>query len=296
VNTYLEDGDVLLRNDQLTRKAANKAKGKRGGRKAKGGKKPRKGKKGKLSKKKTVDPSSLPSSSKRSPPSRKRKTLLNAKTSPSEPSKPPSVSKPKGKKQKVTESCPAAGRSAEDHAKPQRKPRATKAEKVKKPKSPVKPKAKAKAKSASARASSSKCMAKMAKTKHSELFDETLTDQLSAFAKTFSPDSDFKSDVFKTFMRSQVDPPENFPLNIYWTSASCGCKDKAQSKDIHSFTFNSVPSPHVYRLAVAVKCAELSAAHFAYKGFQDKTLQARKCLRWLKQMAFCFKFLTGAYD
>ena len=171
---------------------------------------------------------------------------------------------------------------------PQRKPRATKAEKVTKPKSPIKPKAKAKAKSASARASSSKRMANMAKTKHSELFDGTLTDQLSAFAKTFSPDSDFKSDVFKTFMRSQVDPPENFPLNIYWTSASCGCKDKAQSKDIHSFTFNSVPSPHVYRLAVAVKCAELSAAHFAYKGFQDKTLQARKCLRWLKQMAFLF--------
>ena len=261
-NTNLEDGDILLRNDQLTRKASNKAKGKRGGRKAKGGKKARKGKKGKSSKKKAVDSLSLPSSSKRSSPSRKRKTLLKAKASPSEPSQPPSVSKPKGKKQKVTEPCPEAGRSAEDHAKPKRKPRVTKAEQVKKPKSPMKakPKAKAKAKSASAKASSSR---RMAKTKHSELFDETMSDQLCAFAKMFNPESDFKSDVFKTFMRSQVDPPVTFQLNIYWTSASCGCKDKILNKDIHSFTFNSVPSPHVYRLAVAVKCAELSAAHFA---------------------------------
>eukprot|EP00435_Cladocopium_sp_Y103_P055830 s491_g18.t1 len=163
------------------------------------------------------------------------------------------VTKPKGRKGRkaapLIEEYPCDDHDVVQSAEPRRKrtrgpkPDATKdAPAQKKPRQQT-PKAKAKAKTKSG--------SKQAKAKHSLLHDEQMVTTLMDFTKDFSADADHTSEVFKTFMRSQVSQPENYGLNIYWTSASCGVKDKGIGKDVNSFTFNSVPAPHVHRLAVA---------------------------------------------
>lgn len=176
----------------------------------------------------------------------------------------------KGKKSKIYQDAGTSGRSAEEPAQAantnerRAKRKATsEVDRIAKPKrapkakaQPRTPKAKAQPKTAAAK--------KKAMTKHSLLHDQEKLTDLLKFAKDFDPNADHTTEIFKNFLRSQVGQPQDFGLNIYWTSASCGVKDKKAGKDINSFTFNSIPAPHNYRLAVAVRCAEITAPRFSY--------------------------------
>jgi hypothetical protein len=281
-----------LRNSQLSKKAEKKAKGKKGEkcgtrkRKVKNGRKARKSKKVSNKNKKAASPVESSDPFCLSPSKRKIKTLRKSKSAKSleeEEVEPRVVKSSRRRKALAMECHEPTGQSvdAEVNKKPRGKAKAarktekhTKSEgtgrkgSAKMPKSKASPKSQARSSSSRAKpsTSSSSRASKKAKTKHGELFDEEVMSQLMDFSARFNKDANFKSDVFKTFMRSQAALPEGFALNIYWTSASCGCKDLEAQKDIHSFTFNSVPAPHVWRLAVAVKCAEIAAARMLIRG------------------------------
>ena len=250
----LEDGEVLKRNDQLTNKAQHKAKRRRGGKgkKAKKNKRSKKGKKGKAAKTKASSSHCI------SPTKRKRDTLRKARAQ-KEDQKPGGQevvgAKPKGKG-KTPKTHQPSGKSVEEPAQAanpnkRRAKRKATSEDDRIPKPKRAPKAKAQPKTAAAK--------KKAMTKHGILHDQEKLTDLFKFAYDFDPNADHKTDIFKNFLRSQIGQPQDFGLNIYWTSASCGVKDKKAGKDIHSFTFHSIPAPHNYRLAVAVRCAEIAA-------------------------------------
>eukprot|EP00435_Cladocopium_sp_Y103_P051419 s217_g16.t1 len=278
-----DEAEILLRNSQLSKKAEKKAKGKKGEkrgtgkRKAKKSRKARKSKKVSSKNKKAASPVESSDPFCLSPSKRKIKTLKKSKSAKCLEEEPvaPVVKSSRRRKANVRECHGPTGQSV--GAEVDKKPRGRAARKTEKNTnlegtgrkgSHKMPTAKAKAKaSAKSRARSSSSRAnKKAKTKHDELFDEEVMTQLMEFSARFNKDADFKTDVFKTFMRSQVTLPEGFSLNLYWTSASCGVKDKEAKRDIHSFTFNSIPAPHVWRLAVAVKCAEIAAAQRLING------------------------------
>ena len=94
------------------------------------------------------------------------------------------------------------------------------------------------------------------------LDNEVLTGELVAFANLFDPEKHWVTDDnFKVLLRGKVavSPECGFRLNIYWSRCACGVTSKEEKKDLHNFSFNGSAAADVHRLAVAVKCAELTA-------------------------------------
>ena len=96
---------------------------------------------------------------------------------------------------------------------------------------------------------------------------DTLVSALMDFAKRFEEELEAEEslEALKSRIRSELQPLKKCSLNVYWSRNSCGVRvwrseaEKAVVKDELHFSFNSSSAPRRYKLAVAVRCAELAA-------------------------------------
>ena len=291
------DQDVLLRNDQLRKKAEKKEQGKRNPKKGKGGNpkkgkggKPKKGKGGKpkkgegeeckprqkkaraktTQKESKTKKTNLEQEEKetgktekkgggRKGVSRKRKTLKIAASS--------SSSRPKSKRVQAVQHEPVAPLKARKRSKEANVPVQEPVKPAKKVrKDPLKgSKAQPQQDSESSRPKAKARGRKAQKPKGGEggLDNEALTKELAAFARQFDPETNLVADGnFRDLLRSktQLTPEcDVYRLNIYWSRHACGVTNKIEKKDTHNFSFNGAEAADVHRLAIAVRCAELTA-------------------------------------
>ena len=272
---------VLLRNDQLTKKAEKKEQGKRKrtGNGKTGGSKKVEEKKTKKKTKQTQETSEAKETkteekkSKRSKgvkkggegnkvktakkgggckgPSRKRRTLMMANARSPSKSTPEDIEsavppKPKRTKTPKVQVEPTKSIKAREVLKDTLKHQGGPSKST-----GPSPKAKAKARGRKPR-----------KSGEDALNNEVLAGELEAFARLFDPKThSVTDDNFKALLRSKLDvsPECGFRLNIYWSRCACGVTSKEEKKDLHNFSFNGAGAADVHRLAVAVKCGELTA-------------------------------------
>lgn len=91
------------------------------------------------------------------------------------------------------------------------------------------------------------------------LFSKELVDDMVEFARAIGKSDDCKNENLKAHVRSLLQPLNWTRLNIYWTRTTCGVVRNDMGKDVLHFTFNTVDVCASYRLAMAIKCAEMSA-------------------------------------
>ena len=246
--------DFVTRDQQLKFKQTKKDKGKRGN---KGKGKKGKGKKGKNGK------GPLPKKS------RKRQIL-------SAGSQPDNVAK-KSKKEKIqapeveVDDSEVGTASVSKPSKPGKAklPKAKAKAKAKTGKQPCTktPTAKAKAKATAAPAPKRKPRGKAARLPGSELMSNplrknSLVKSLMDFAEKFPASLEDKDKELKAAVLAECSPLQWCKLMPYWSRNGCGVKvmndDGKTYYDLHHFSFQSSSAPRRYKLAIAVRCAEIA--------------------------------------
>ncbi|CAJ1439884.1 unnamed protein product [Effrenium voratum] len=86
-----------------------------------------------------------------------------------------------------------------------------------------------------------------------------MTQLLQDWAKQFPEKLEGKQAKLKRAVRAALTPLEKTRLVLYWTRNACGVRVLSCKKDSLHFTFNSWPTAGRFKLAVAVRCAELAA-------------------------------------
>ena len=293
-----DKSEVLLRNDQLTKKAVQKEKGKRKTGKGKTGKskkgeecetkketkKTKKTKKTSETKETNGDEcetkkkngvkeggkGKMVKREKKGGPckgpkgvSRKRRTLMNANASSPSKSKPKDVPAVEVGIESAVPPKPKRSKKADAQVEENTK---AKSRKGSKPLKALKDTPKQSLPSSGSKDPGPKAKARGRKPRKSggkdPLDNEVLTGELVAFAQLFDPEKHLVTDDnFKVLLRGKVavSPECGFRLNIYWSRCACGVTSKEEKKDLHSYSFNGSAAADVHRLAVAVKCAELTA-------------------------------------
>ena len=84
------------------------------------------------------------------------------------------------------------------------------------------------------------------------------------FARKFPEDLESQPNKLKAAVLDEMTPLQYCKLMPYWSRNGCGVKvlqeDETTWADVHSFSFNSSSAPRRYKLAVAVRCDELTVA------------------------------------
>lgn len=98
----------------------------------------------------------------------------------------------------------------------------------------------------------------------SQLRDNEIVSNLMTFARKFPEDLETQPNKLKAAVLDEMTPLQYCKLMPYWSRNGCGVKvlqeDETTWADVHSFSFNSSSAPRRYKLAVAVRCAELTVA------------------------------------
>lgn len=255
-----DDDDFVSRDSQLRIKQDKKGKGKKGSKKT-GKKRKSKAKKGKKTQNKKG--SSSPKKSR----SKKREILTQAKTS-------------APKKPRVQKDEEDVGHDVPPTAEIPKRKRGKQHETAPKPAPKSKAKAKAKATASAAKASSHKEKSKTPKgtaTKRGRkpripgsnlpsnpLRSNTLVTSLMDFAKQLPEELELEEKKLRRAIWGALSELQYTKLMPYWTRNGCGVKvwdHEAEGwKDIHTFTFNASSAPRRFKLAIALRCADLAAA------------------------------------
>lgn len=250
----------------------------------KGKSKKGKGKIGKTSKKKAETVETIETDTKKKKRQRNKTSETSAKTS---PTKVPVSRKRRiasGSSQPVPEKKrkqrqPAQTSQPDDapKKKPSRKapPKQAAPPNLEQPIAQAKAKAKAKAKARAA----SKAKANMeAKLTQSPLRKDSIVKTLMDYAVQFPEELDENPEGLKKAIKATWVPLKLTKLMPYWTRDQCGVKlwdeNKGEYKDIHTFSFTSSMAPRRYKLAVAVKSAELAVSflHVQNRNHQIRTI------------------------
>ena len=96
-----------------------------------------------------------------------------------------------------------------------------------------------------------------------ELRSDGLVQELMKFAKQFPEELENNLEKLKEAINQAMTPLSWTKLMPYWSRNGCGVKelqdDMKTYVDVVSFSFNSSSAPRRYKLAVAVRCAEIAA-------------------------------------
>ena len=172
-----------------------------------------------------------------------------------EPKKPKKSRKPKDKCEET-----AAAKKASPKAKAAAK-RATPKTKAAAKKAAAKPKAKGEPKARAKRSRKTAVDALLESPfRHNELISE-----LKEWVEWFGPEYDppDQKNKFKAAVRESLFPLTKTFLNIYWSRCGCGVKNSCDShaaykaKDWCNFGFNQGLAPQRWKMAMAVRCAEM---------------------------------------
>ena len=259
--------DFVTRNDQLNFKKARKEQGskkRKANKENKGKKSVKKGKKG------------TKTTKAKKPKSRKRQVLASAGSS---------QTVARGRKVKKTKNAVAdVDVDAADTSTPSTRARTPKAKASAKPDKPG-PRRAATAKSAPKPASKSKPTKPIKKDAKkpaqkrgrtprkpgfdlptNPLRDNATVKDLMKFAQQFLEPLEHDIPKLKKAILSAMSPLEWTKLMPYWSRNGCGVKvleeDGITYTDRHTFTYNASSAPRRYKLAVAMRCAELAVTWF----------------------------------
>ena len=109
------------------------------------------------------------------------------------------------------------------------------------------------------------------------LRDNATVKDLMKFAKQFPEDMEHDIPKLKKAILNAMTPLQWTKLMPYWSRNGCGVKvleeDESTYIDRHTFTYNASSAPRRYKLAVAVRCAELAVTWFdLYISYTPHTL------------------------
>ena len=181
---------------------------------------------------------------------------------------------PRKRRARKTQAC-AEAKAAEEKAAPKSKAKAapkSKAKAAPKSKAKAAPKKGGKRKQCDSDTSAADTTAPTQKAKKprnkasempelsSPLRDPDMTQLLQDWAKQFPEKLEGKQAKLKRAVRAALTPLEKTRLVLYWTRNACGVRVLSCKKDSLHFTFNSWPTAGRFKLAVAVRCAELAVA------------------------------------
>ena len=86
-----------------------------------------------------------------------------------------------------------------------------------------------------------------------------MVEVLKGFGLHFRTYTNVRSDSFKAAVRANLAELSAFAYNLYWSRSSAGLKDFENGRDTHHFLFSASTARDPLKLAVAAKCAEISA-------------------------------------
>ena len=254
---------VVRRSDQLSQR-----KTKKDGRKQKKNGKVKKGRKGKKAKK--TKKGRKPSSKSAVSPSKRKRNILRsqpaASSGPDAAAAKAERQKP-GKARKVKEDGTSGKRRAPKRAV------APEEEVAPLPKQKAAPRAKGKAK-AKAKAKASARRTALEPDHRPDLSDPEMVQVFVDFAKKVGGPKVEVNQGFKDHVRSECQKLKTTELNVYWSRCTCGVTLLQDKRDTHHFGFNYSMAVGTYKIAVAVKCAEMLPSCCSIR----IALQPRLCL------------------